>query len=101
MMNSAVVAQFVKSYVEEIGFAEEEIGFPSEPSSPQSSVDEDMDDDNLSVKFTLKLEGIHCNFCSRYNWKFEVIHYYFDSKNNGNYYDLNRFTIMRRNSLEF
>lgn len=56
MMNSAVVSQSVEGYVEEIGFAEEN-SLPSEPSSPQSSVDEDMDDDNLSVKSSRKSRG--------------------------------------------
>jgi hypothetical protein len=59
MMNSTFRSQSVESYVEEIGF-EEEDSFPSEssePSSPKSSVDEDMDDDNLSVKSSRKSRG--------------------------------------------
>jgi hypothetical protein len=51
--SSSAILQFCR-YVEEIGFAEED---SFEPSSPQSSVYEDMDDDNLSVKSSRKSRG--------------------------------------------
>ena len=55
MMNSAFVSKSVESYVEETGY---EDAISSEPSSPKSSVDDDMDeDDDIRVKSSRKSRG--------------------------------------------